>query len=430
MVGSVTDIATPRVLETLGWQELTLRVPVLWAPVKVSGGAETGTLVLGDGRITRVQVDWTRPRKAPDVSRPFNRMLTELAREGARHKGAIDPRDVEFPLSEGKSGRFATWRTGLGSAVAGVIICQECGRVTQLRVALRKGENAADVVGPLAASFEDHADDGQALWSLYGFRARIASSLTLVKSRIQPAHIALEFERGGLSVSVTRIGLAGVLIGDRPFGEWFRRFYASEWRARDVSVTDGCVRDHPGVRWTLRSPFARLLTLLRPAAAGEKGVAWWCRPANCVMVVRMCGRESDADALDAFSRGIACHEETVDRWEQYEAAVAGVWPDERFQLVWPRVSERVARVVPGADATATIVFAQTDRRGRQRHVSLDHVGSAVLAQCDGDTSLGKILEDFARTHRLHPREAELSVVPFLETLQKRGVVVMEKAEDR
>jgi len=110
--------------------------------------------------------------------------------------------------------------------------------------------------------------------------------------------------------------------------------------------------------------------------------------------------------------------------------VCDIWPDERFRSVWPRVSERVARVVPNADATATIVFAQTDRRGRQRHVSLDHVGSAVLARCDGDTSLGTILQGFARTHRLHPREAELSVVPFLETLQKRGVVVLEKAEDR
>jgi hypothetical protein len=59
-----------------------------------------------------------------------------------------------------------------------------------------------------------------------------------------------------------------------------------------------------------------------------------------------------------------------------------------------------------------------------RRVELDSVGSAVLDMCDGQKTVERIIEDFARKEKLSFREAQLPVTQFLQQLAERGMMAI------
>ncbi len=60
----------------------------------------------------------------------------------------------------------------------------------------------------------------------------------------------------------------------------------------------------------------------------------------------------------------------------------------------------------------------------EKGYALDALGQEVWAACDGDRSLERIVEDFARRHRLRFHEARVAVLTFLRTLVERRLVAL------
>ncbi len=67
-------------------------------------------------------------------------------------------------------------------------------------------------------------------------------------------------------------------------------------------------------------------------------------------------------------------------------------------------------------------------------MELEPVGASVLRMCDGKRTIEAIVEQFAASHRLSFREAQLPVTQFVRQLMHRGVVAVvgtdEKASER
>lgn len=59
-----------------------------------------------------------------------------------------------------------------------------------------------------------------------------------------------------------------------------------------------------------------------------------------------------------------------------------------------------------------------------RKLQLDILGTSVWHLLDGRRSVGQIIKEFAQTHQLHPKEAEVSVTQFLRSLGQRGLIGM------
>ena len=59
---------------------------------------------------------------------------------------------------------------------------------------------------------------------------------------------------------------------------------------------------------------------------------------------------------------------------------------------------------------------------RARKVRLDELGGFVWTRCDGKTSLRRIVKELGREYKLHDKEAEISVLVFIQTLVKKGLV--------
>lgn len=61
---------------------------------------------------------------------------------------------------------------------------------------------------------------------------------------------------------------------------------------------------------------------------------------------------------------------------------------------------------------------------RTKKIQLDELGTAVWDMLDGQRSVRDIVAEFADTHRLEQKEAEVSVTHFLRMLGQRGLIGM------
>jgi len=59
-----------------------------------------------------------------------------------------------------------------------------------------------------------------------------------------------------------------------------------------------------------------------------------------------------------------------------------------------------------------------------RRFQLDQLGRKVWNLCDGQHTVRQLIETFSRDEGLNLREAEVSMLTYLETLGKRGIIFM------
>jgi hypothetical protein len=91
--------------------------------------------------------------------------------------------------------------------------------------------------------------------------------------------------------------------------------------------------------------------------------------------------------------------------------------------------EVVIMLKPRADRLAKWLFWIIPP-AREKHISLDEVGSEVWRLCDGRASVDQIIRRIGRKYKLNQREAETSTTEFLRRLGKRrlvGFAVPEKS---
>ncbi|MFZ7125070.1 MAG: PqqD family protein [Desulfobacterales bacterium] len=64
-----------------------------------------------------------------------------------------------------------------------------------------------------------------------------------------------------------------------------------------------------------------------------------------------------------------------------------------------------------------------------RKLQLDELGATAWELIDGKRTVRRIVAEFGRSYRLHPREAEVSVSRFLFELGKRGLIAMRPPDE-
>ena len=69
-------------------------------------------------------------------------------------------------------------------------------------------------------------------------------------------------------------------------------------------------------------------------------------------------------------------------------------------------------------------FGGSEAHIQTKKLQLDALGTSVWALIDGDTSVRQLINTFAKTHQLEPREAEVAVTQFLRELGRRGLIGM------
>lgn len=92
-------------------------------------------------------------------------------------------------------------------------------------------------------------------------------------------------------------------------------------------------------------------------------------------------------------------------------------------LKWTELDNGEVRIVlpRRKDATGKLL-AVLFHIPKSRPVNLDVVGARVWALCDGEHTVADIAEALTEEHKLHRREAEVSLTEFLRMLGKRNMV--------
>jgi len=81
------------------------------------------------------------------------------------------------------------------------------------------------------------------------------------------------------------------------------------------------------------------------------------------------------------------------------------------QITLPRRSDAMGKVLSGLFSVP-----------QSKPVNLDVVGARVWQLCDGEHTVNEIAEALMDEHRIHRREAEVSLTEFLKMLGKRNMV--------
>jgi hypothetical protein len=67
-------------------------------------------------------------------------------------------------------------------------------------------------------------------------------------------------------------------------------------------------------------------------------------------------------------------------------------------------------------------FGGTEEQVQTKKLQLDSLGSSVWDLLDGKRSVRQLIQIFAETHQLQPREAEAAVTQFIRELGRRGLI--------
>lgn len=254
--------------------------------------------MLDDGEDIRVRLRWER-KKRGEVSleailRQYDR---KLARTG---KARIDPlREGFLPKRFRADKNLAAFRRTEPAPAHGLAWhCQTCGAVAVAEVMTPDRRLAHEVLASLA----DHREDGQRLWSVYGFAFLAPSAYNLVRPALAPGCLAYEFRGPRRAwLKVDRWALASEWLRKVPLDAWPRELFGVlRLNAAGLEQEQTGLRGHAAWRFARPAGWRRLSRQPR-----IDGLVWACPEQDKVYAVIAGG--GPEDLAEGVAASIGCH---------------------------------------------------------------------------------------------------------------------------
>lgn len=78
--------------------------------------------------------------------------------------------------------------------------------------------------------------------------------------------------------------------------------------------------------------------------------------------------------------------------------------------------------IPRRDTAMARMVARVFKMTPYRRLTLDELGTFVIELCDGEHTVRRIVDKFAKRFKLNQRESELSTGEFLRVLARRSII--------
>ena len=103
--------------------------------------------------------------------------------------------------------------------------------------------------------------------------------------------------------------------------------------------------------------------------------------------------------------------------------VLGLYPSRGDHIIWNHTKDDEVTIrIPRLNTWWIKIFSRVPYLPEERTIILDAIGAKVWELCDGKHSVAHIRDDLARCYNLHPREAEVSLLQYLQQLNKKRLV--------
>ena len=285
-------MATSDEVAVFGWRGIEVTVPSSWELCRHSGNREAGYASLDDGGQVRLHVRWDR---AKTLRRSDLRSSLERYERSLRKKSGTSflfkTEGCDF-LPAGSRNAEETvpfyWEDehsvfGLASR------CHKCNRVLFVEVMFPQSEVDQQAALEILGSVKDHREDGQCLWSVYGFAFLAPDSYNLEKAGFVPGRIRFLLRESRRSwLRAERWGVASQWLKKAPLERWPEELLKMMQlpAAGSIQRTPAEVNGRDACRFVHRPG--------RPGLSGPgdiEGLVWPCCELDQVLVVVACGGE-------------------------------------------------------------------------------------------------------------------------------------------
>lgn len=301
-----------RARHLLGWQGLTLQVPIEWNPGRVSGVRERGDMRVDDPDGARLELRWETPKTEVNIAKTVENFVSTLAKQAKKEKRPFTSVGDAHLVSKHKKGKNRTVSFGWtsdnsGDAPCGYGVawsCPHCNRVVvahllgQNHEAPRRVERAAQEI---LQSLDCDGHGGWDTWAAFELALDIPEEFPIARSQMLVSKLDLEWIRPrpmGLygwgrraeRLRVQRFPVANVVLEGKSLEDWadwniaFKNKLLSLSRREDETAT---VNGHEALvyRGPVRDPRGRLSVLffdliLRRKTPQTRVLVWQCEQSN------------------------------------------------------------------------------------------------------------------------------------------------------
>ncbi|NNG00282.1 MAG: hypothetical protein HKM93_12930 [Desulfobacteraceae bacterium] len=240
-------------------------------------------LLLSEGDGLKLEVKWGRSRN-PGSSKAHLRRLGKIHRRKFRiaTNSGVVPDNWHTAVSTFESTGFH-WEGQVYNGMGFLLHCPVCRTDTLIQFYLKSGETPASHCADILASYRDHPTDGNHLWNLFGIRALIPGSMSLIGHRFEPGFIHLEFKEKRQRLSLYRWGPASVLLNQQNFREFA---VSAVQAAADIAPRTMTLNGHDTLEWKSNretTPVMRMWNRLLPTPSHHWMRIWHHRPKNRIM---------------------------------------------------------------------------------------------------------------------------------------------------
>lgn len=269
-------------MPNLAWLGFAFDLPAGWEITAYRLTPARGEFRFHERLLDRGHLTWVKMAARPDIEGLARDIVDrQLRSAGGGDVGAT----VE------RLGAWTVARAGRGDPFQALAWIAHDRRLLHWTFPAWEGDGDAQPWRHLLASLAAEPGD-DILWELFGARVRLPRRFAPVETDARPGSVRIEFaDPAGVSVTARRLGLAKLLLAERPLSAWLRRSLFAD-RARGEQVQECLLDGMPAVRAAYSIIGER--TLDRVAWRRWPGEAWWWHDAarNRIMAVEQVGPPS------------------------------------------------------------------------------------------------------------------------------------------
>lgn len=297
-------MASPRqkTFHEIAWNGIRFKVPEDWLPAQMG----THYLMLEHAAAPILEIKWgqikgnfSHQRHLRQLSFYHNKSLRKTIRSWT------PPADWQQALQAFQVSGFQ-WQSPLHSAVGATLYCPVCRTAALIQF---YGSNPAfnhAIARELLASYRDHSDGDEILWSAFDIRAKIPAFLKLQRHRFSAGFFELTFTSKSHTVILNRWGPASILLAGKDLAGFAKSAASFPSTAPPPVLGD----DPKTVDWTLRRPvglWPRLINRISLRPVLQQLRMWPVEEKNRILAVRVEGRGLMPPAVfDGICKGFRC----------------------------------------------------------------------------------------------------------------------------
>ncbi|MFQ6078220.1 MAG: hypothetical protein ACE5NJ_03680 [Thermodesulfobacteriota bacterium] len=281
------------------WNGIRFLTPTAWQVGKI--GTHYLMLEVESGPV--LEVKWGR------VEGGFSHE-SHLGRLSALHGKELGESVRQCPLPaawEKALGKYAvtgfSWHGKTVGGVGVLLYCSTCQNATLIQFYGRGSNQKGKIPQRVLASFRDHRQDNQVIWSLFDIRATIPDRFQLVRYRFEAGEFEMTFACKGQKITLHRWGPASVLLCDGDLVQ-FARTVLPQGQGEPHSVT---LVGTKAAEWSVNpspTPWGHLWNWVRTKSSFQWFRLWHVEAKNRILGVRVEGKEAvDARFLERICAG-------------------------------------------------------------------------------------------------------------------------------